>query len=133
EDITVDPRFGRGAALILADRVQQEQAVVLQAAPGNVEEGAMVLVADVFEHADRGDAVELSVLAASAAEVAVIDELELDRQSGAALPPEFRLGARDRDPDATRAVMLGGVAHQAAPAATDVEQAHAGAQAELAA
>ena len=44
-----------------AERVQQEDSVILKASPGDRKVLLVIFNSDVFEHADREDAVERSV------------------------------------------------------------------------
>ena len=78
--------------------------------------------ADVLEHADRGDRVELL-----AAEVAVVLQADLDAvghspASCDPLPGERGLRLADGDADRPGAVVARGVDRHRAPAAPDVEQ-----------
>lgn len=129
EDVAVYPRVGDAAPRVLAYRVQQRQTVRRQCAPHHLHEGAEVAPADVLEHADAGYPIE----GFAAVEFAVVLQPELDRQSGVALLCPLRLFARYGDAGAAHAAVFGGVAEQAAPAATDVQQVHAGTQVQLAA
>ena len=79
------------------------------------------LGADVLEHADRRDGVELL-----AVELPVVLEADVDQVvepgGGHPLPCSRGLLAADRDADDAGLVVLGGVHRQRAPAAADVEQ-----------
>src|SRR3546814_2476696 len=94
--------------------------------------GAIVLRADVLEHADREDPVEAAVVA-GAIECVVVLQPDLHRQSGAKRARVFGLLARDGDADALHAVAPRRELQRLAPAATDVEHAHARPQPALAA
>ena len=58
EDVFADEGVGRVGRAAAADRVQEHDAVRLQQLRAFVEEGAVVVDADMLEHADRDDAVE---------------------------------------------------------------------------
>ena len=81
------------------------------------------LPADVLEHADGGDGVELLP-----AEVAVVLQPDLDLLAdpgrGDPLARQVGLGGADRDADDARAVVRGGVDGHGAPAAAHVQQPH---------
>src|SRR5258708_22351043 len=137
EHITVDeaaPRESRP----LAGRPGPGDAVVQHAAarayqPAQRREVLVELRrAHVFEHSDRADRVEGSV-----AHVAVILHPDLDPilQSGLSncAPGPLGLALREGHADGAHAMVLRGVDDHAAPAATDIEQAHARLGAELAA
>ena len=85
---------------------------------------------DVLEHADRADRVEAAVDVAVVLH-AVLDALDAGVRRG--LLRVLGLVRRQRDADRLHAVVARRVHDHAAPSAADVEQAHAGAQAELAA
>ena len=93
--------------------------------------GLESLAPDVLEHADRADGVEGPV-----GHVAVVLDADLHQvvEAGLLDPLSGQLGLFDRQGDAHRrhAVVLSGVEHHRAPAAPDVEQAHARRQAQLA-
>jgi hypothetical protein len=131
KDVSGDPGVGGGAGAVLAYGVQQEQAILAQAAACHPEVVLVVAMAHMLEHADRGDAVE--ALPPVRVELAVVGQLDAHRQSLQPLLCPAGLFARDGQADAAHAVMLGGMTHQPAPAAADVEQGHAGAQLQLAA
>ena len=103
----------------------------MQAAASHLEVGLVVAVSHMLEHADRGDAVE--ALLPASVEIAIVGQLDAGRQALQPLAGPAGLLARDGQAGACHAVMLGGMAHQSAPAAADVEQGHAGAQPQLAA
>ncbi len=88
--------------------------------------------ADVLGHADAGDGVEGAVR-----DLAVVLQADLDPvgETGVGDPAAGQgdLLRRDGDADRVHAVVLGGVQQQRAPAAADVQQPHAGPQAQLAA
>jgi len=113
--------------VVVADRVQQEQAVVGHHPPHRVEVGGIVLDADVLEHSDRHHPVERPV------DVPVVHQLDAHRESGAALAGQRRLLARDGDAEHLHAVVRGGEPGETAPATADVQQALARLQLELAA
>ena len=71
EDVFADEGAGRGRRAAAADRMQQHDAVRLQHLRAFVEEGAVVVDADMLEHADRDDAVE------ALGNVAVVLDLEM--------------------------------------------------------
>ena len=87
---------------------------------------------DVFVHTDAGDLVERAV-----DDLAVVADPDLDsaRQARGVDPcaRELCLRGRQRHADAAHTVLLGGVDEQRPPAATDVEQALAALEAQLAA
>src|SRR5690606_10365906 len=132
EDVLVGEAVGYGAAPQLADGVEQEQAVIREAAAGDLHVVAVVAAADVLEHADADDAVDLAANVGRL-QLAIVLQPELQRQVLVALAGIRGLLLRDGHADRLDAVVGRGVRHEAAPAATDVEHAHAGLQAELAA
>ena len=94
-------------------------AVVDQAPVNDLHHVAVVLRPDVLHHADRHDAVE------RAADVAVVAQPQLDVQVLPQLAAERDLVLRQRDADDRAAVLLGGPRREAAPAAAEIEHAHA--------
>src|SRR6185312_7275799 len=70
EDILVDEGIGRGWAVGPSDRVEQGHAVLGQELAHPGKEAPVMGDADVLEHADRDDAVELPV------ELAIVAKLE---------------------------------------------------------
>ena len=107
-----------------ADRMQDHDAVRLQQRRAFVEEGAVVVDADMLEHADRDDAVE------ALREVAVVPDLEMN-----AVFQPFRAGAfggdrvlfgRQRDAEHVGLEALGEIEPEPAPAGADVEHVLAG-------
>ncbi len=84
----------------------------------------------MLEHPDRADRVERPVV-----DVAVVLQPDLDPVAeprlGDPLRRQLGLALRHRHADRAHAVVLGRVHHHAAPAAPDVEQAHARLQVEL--
>ncbi|MNV10863.1 hypothetical protein D3C71_1014050 [compost metagenome] len=99
----------------------------MQAAPRHVEVAAVVLVADVFEHAHREDRIEGLV------DVVVILQADLDGQASAQLACVVGLLLRDGDAHPGHAIALGRELQRLAPAAADIQYVLTGAQAELAA
>jgi hypothetical protein len=81
----------------------------------------------VLEHAHRGDLVKASV------QIAVVHELEGDRQPGTALARQRQLFALNGDAENVHAIVLRGMARQSPPSATDVQQALARLEFKLAA
>src|SRR5262245_10970215 len=69
EDVFADPGTGGAGTVGAANRVEQGDAVVGQQIAHLVEELAVVVDADMLEHADRDDAVELAGLLAIVAQV----------------------------------------------------------------
>jgi hypothetical protein len=112
---------------VLADRVQQEQAVVLDDFAGLLEVGPEIAMADMLEHAHRDDVVGLAV------ELAVVLDLELDRQVLVPLAAIGGLVRRHRDANAVGLIFFRGKAHEGAPAAADVPHLLSRLQADLAA
>ena len=86
---------------------------------------------DVLEHADRADGVVRAVVDVA---VVLVPHLDLAREAGlgGALLGQLGLPLREGDAHRVDAVVLGGVQEHAAPSATDVEEAHARFEAELA-
>ena len=114
----------RVAETFVPMRVQQEQAVRRQAAPGDVEVLAVIPWPTCSNIPSRRRDRTLSSLA-------VVLDVQLDRQPLAALA-ERRLLLRQRHALHRHAVARGGVLRDSAPAAADVEHAHAGLQGQLA-
>ncbi len=96
-----------------------------------VEVHTEALLADVFEHSDRGDRIEGAV-----GDVAVVLQSDLDLLGEPRLGHPFRrqvvLLSGDRDTDRTHAVVRCCVHSHTAPSAPDVEQSHTRSQVELA-
>ena len=82
ENILFDPWVGDAATFVLADRLKEKNAVIRQTAPDHPHEGPVILLPDMFEHADAGDRVEFSV------DLAVVLQAELKPRIGVALPGE---------------------------------------------
>src|SRR5262245_8968390 len=59
EDVTPNPGIGLTRAIPASDRVEQYDAVIRQQVTAFAKERRVVLLADVLEHSDRDDAVEL--------------------------------------------------------------------------
>src|SRR3954452_1166610 len=122
-----DVALREGPALDVAV-LQPRDAVVEQAAAGAQHGGELLGVgvdlrlADVLDHPDRGDRVELL-----AGQLAVVLDADLDpvRESriGHALARQHGLRLGESDPDGLYAVARGRVHHEAAPTATHVEDA----------
>ena len=91
----------------------------------------MVLVAHVLEHAHRGHPVK--ALLPAVVELAVVHPFHLNRQALQSLVHPTGLLTGDRQPGDAYPVVLRGMPHQAAPAAANVQQGHARAQAEFSA
>jgi hypothetical protein len=114
--------------------------VIQQAAAGAEErvEGLEVPVlagpTHVLEHADARDGVE-PVRLVGQLPVVLQADLHSTGQSGVGHPlaSQLPLGAGDRDPQPLDLVLGGGMEEHAAPATTDVEEAHPGTESELAA
>lgn len=102
------------------DRVVQEAAAGRGQAVRLGGVGLEALLADVLEHADRCDGVE------GTAGLAVVLDTDLDpvgQPRGCdPLAGELRLPGREGDAERPHAVVSGGVQHERAPAAADVEQ-----------
>src|SRR5579875_1983931 len=133
EDVARDER-ARVRRIVVQGRdpvVEQEPA-----RPEEVVDGADVArergAADVLVHADARDLVEPAV-----AELTVVGDADLDAVAepmlGRTPAGERRLRPRQRDAGRAHAVVLGGVQHERAPAAADVEEPLPGLQRELAA
>ena len=58
ENVFLDPGVDTGIVCTATDRVQQQQALLVQAAPGHGKKIPVVFRAHMLEHADRGHAVE---------------------------------------------------------------------------
>ncbi len=136
EDVGVDERVDPVAALVGERRPGD---LVVEQAPSRAQQAVQPLGvlavaggADVLGHADGGDGVERAVRG-----LAVVLDADLD-QVPQPLPrhPFPGVGGLllgERDADGPHAVVAGGVQHQGAPAAADVEEPLPLAQAELAA
>ena len=98
---------------------QREPVGIAQTPPHRVHVRAVVLDSDVLEHADRQHAIERLV------ELAVVLHADLDREAGAQLPGVGRLLVRHGHADDVASGVLGEVPGGGAPAAPDVEYAHA--------
>ena len=109
--------------------MQQHDAVGGEEARGGAEEGGELRQADVLEHADGDDVVELAL------DLAVVLEAEAhpvgEAGGGGALGGDPVLLAREGDAGDVGAGDAGEVERHAAPAAADVEDAGAGADEEL--
>src|SRR3546814_13850623 len=70
----------------------------------------------MFKHAERGNTIELAV------HLAVIAQVNFDRQTGTPAPRILGLPARTGHADPTHAVSLRGQSQQLAPAAADIKQ-----------
>ena len=127
EDVAVDPGFGAHDGAVAADGVEEAEALGAEAAVDGLHKGAEVFVADVFEHADRDDAVEGFV------DLAEVLEADLDGEVGAGGAGPVVLLGGEGDAGDVGAVALGHEAREAAPAAADVEDGHAGVEFEFAA
>ena len=127
EDVLLDPV--RAAPLRLvgdigkADRLEAHPRARFERAIAGREERLEVLGADRLEHLDRDDRV---VLAAYVAVVAQLDPSAVAQaRFGDALGGELVLRSRDGDRGHVAAQLAGGVQGKAAPAAADLEHAHA--------
>ena len=131
EDVFLGEGVGGARPVHLADRVNQGHAVVVQQAMDGLEIGPEVRRADVFQHADRDDAVELLVQVAivGQAEVGLVGQARL---LGALLGQGQLLG-RQGDPGHLGAEVLGQGHGEAAPARADVQRLHARLDQQLAA
>ena len=125
EDVLVDPRVGAVSGLVASDGVQHEEPIGRQAALGHSHVGVVVFLSDVFKHAQADDAVK------ALAQASVVHEAKGHRQALAQLAAQRRLLGRDGHARAADAVAFGGVLHEAAPAAANVEHMHARLQAQL--
>ena len=124
EDVFRRPGVGGAGAIGAGDRVDEGDAIGLQEALHRLEILPEVRQADMFEHADRDDAVEL------AGDAAIVDELELhlvgDAHRGGLVAGVFELFLRQGDAQHFGARDLVEEARHAAPAAADVEDFLAG-------
>lgn len=59
--VLVDPGIRCGASLILAYRMQQEQAVVVKAAVRDFHKGPQIFPPNMLEHAHTGDTVKVFI------------------------------------------------------------------------
>src|SRR5258708_37620331 len=84
---------------------------------GNPEISIVILPPDMLEHAERGDAVELSL------DFAIVLQPDLHRQAPAALDREVALFRADGDADHRDALVFGGASGKSAPAAGAVDLA----------
>ena len=119
EDVLAQPRACGAGRAHLADGMQHHQPVIVEQRVDLGEELAVMMHAHMLEHADRHDAVELSV------HLAVIEQLEAHaiRQACA---PRLLVGERVlllRERDAGDVHVLHGreIEREVAPAAADVE------------
>src|SRR5690606_26465994 len=112
---------------VRADGVQQQQPVGSEQAARVLHEAAVVATSDMLEHADRENAIE------PALQVAVIRQQDLHGQARAALARGVGLERGDGAAHYLNAITLRGKLCGAAPAAADIQYAHAGLQPQLAA
>ena len=91
EDVFLDPRIGGDRGAIAADGVEEEQPVGPQQLTRLLQIGAVVAHADVLEHAERVDGIEV------AAHAAVVLQQDVDRQSRTAFLRRQLLILRDGD------------------------------------
>ena len=131
EDVAVDPRVRGGARLVLAARLEQEEAIVLHRRARGPEEPAVVLPADVLHHADAHHLVERA--REGVGQVAVVELHDLDPGRRHVAAGVLQLAVGDVHARHAAAVPLVHPAGQPAPAASDVEDSVAGLQPELAA
>src|SRR5699024_10325674 len=129
KDVFADPRIGRRAAFVAADAVHERQPAGLQTRPDQLEEAVIVRRTDVFEQADADHAVEIL---RAGHRFAVVLQADIDRQTLADTARVVDLLAADVVADHLAAVLGGQVAGQLAEAATELENAHARLQMELA-
>ncbi|KAJ8574963.1 hypothetical protein ON010_g4243 [Phytophthora cinnamomi] len=130
EDVLEDPELDRHLdGAVGGDAVHQREAVVLEAALDHAVVLIQVLEAHGLDHGDGHDAVELAV------HLAVVTVLEAREVAHAlALGPlagALELLVGDGDARDVHAVLLGQEAAEAAPAAADLEHAHARLELEL--
>ena len=120
EDIPIRPGVHTTSRILLRDGVQNEHTVVSQCSVHHPEEQTVVFLADVLEHADRDNPVELlvHVLVAQLAEFDALGNLFSLSQ-----PPRiFQLLITERDADHTRlGGALGDFYRQVAPAGAHIE------------
>ena len=126
KDVFRDPGAGGAGRGRAPDSVDQGHAILGQPVAHGVEIGPVMRHADMFEHADRDDAVELP------GHVAVIAQLEFHfvRQPlglGALGGPGMLFG-REGDAQNLRSVIAREAERQPAPPAADLEHAHSGLQ-----
>ena len=119
EDVFANPRIGRAGPVHAADRVQQRNPVRLQQRIQLVEEHAVLIDADMLEHANRDDAVILAAFLAIVAQMKVHAVGEAGR-SGAALR-HFELFLRQGQSGHLGAAFAGEIECEPAPARADVE------------
>lgn len=132
EDVAADESVGPGI-----DRAQPGDPVVEEQTAGTQQVAysphvlAEPFATDVLVHADARHFVEFA-----ATELAVVGDEDLaavgDTGLSSALAGELCLGLRQGDPEGARAVPAGCVYDKRTPAATDVQEALAGCQRELA-
>ena len=99
--------------------MQEEQSIVGEPLTHEFEESAIIFVSNMFRHADRDDAIERSFY------IAVIDQLEFERQSFRRLARELDLFFGNIDPDAADFVVLRSVFEESSEATTEIEEATA--------
>ena len=134
EHVAADERRARAAARVCdaRDAVVEEQPARPQQPAHRVDVGVELRAADVLVHADARDLVERLLV-----ELAVVEHAHLDAvgQPGLRDAParELRLRLRQRHAERSHAVVRRRVQDERAPAAADVEQPLARAQAQLAA
>ncbi len=125
EDMFRGPGIGRRRRAGQAYGMEDHDAVIGQALGAQVEEGIIIAQADVFEHADRDDAVELAL------DVAIVLEIEGDLvvESGGCGPrprPGDLLGRERNAGDMAGAGDPRQIERQSAPSAAYVQNACVG-------
>ena len=125
EDVLGGERIGRPRPVGAGDGVDQRDAVGLEQRVDGIEELAIVRQADMFEHADRNDAIE--VAGAGGGQRAIVDQLEANH-IGDAIGRRlrlriFQLFLGQGDAGYVRPRDLVDVPRHATPAAADIEHA----------
>ena len=120
ENVFGDPGVGRARPVEAADRVQQRHAVRLQAALHRLEEGLVIRHADMLEHADRDDAVELPLHRAIVASARICTR-SCSPAAAARACAAASCSLRERDAGDAGAEFPRQRQRHAAPAAADVE------------
>ncbi|MCY1494377.1 hypothetical protein D9M68_282430 [compost metagenome] len=120
EDVLFDPRVGRPGLVDLADRMQQHDAFRRQQLLHLVEEISVIADADMLEHADGDDAVELPVLKG-----AVVLQFEADTigkpAPGGTITGNLQLLLAERDARDFDSGGFGQIHSHPAPAGTDLQ------------
>ena len=130
-NVFVVPSIEQTLAVTFALGLQQHPTVVFQAALGGFKKGCHMGLAQLLKRSYADDTVELGFTVGI--ELRIVTELELHWQMTSKRFSQLDLVRDIGQTQHSHAVMLGGIAHEAAPATTHVEHPHAWAQLQLAA